>query len=361
MKVRLLTICLLLAMLKTFATLSDKLDTLHIDLDKDLVEDSVIFDRNSAKLICKLSTQQFKTVSSKTFDFEKVSSGIHATKKGFKFSNNYMRTGYDSEFAYNKYTGQIQLIEMKRYEFGPANNDGSGESIIDMLTNIYIANWNYYDLKKDKLIKMPPIQRKMILPVIYLSDYSDDILLKYQDLSVNIFEAHKALLIKKSNTQISRKTFTNTLSKNVLQVNVFNPCALNIPPWDADSCTIEAKLTNSKGVMKVLYDYPEAKMSLIYFDSQEVIVRKINGLSAVIIPFYYCGNSEEYDRKVSYIIFYKNLSYLCHLNYSCENEDDCRLQAKKVSGGNLFPLALQRYFLQYVSAKHRNKKSFHQD
>ncbi|RAJ32153.1 hypothetical protein [Pedobacter cryoconitis] len=347
--------------LNTYASLSDKTDTLHIDLDKDSIKDIVIFDRKYATLICKLSTQKFKTITSEDFEFERVSSGINATKRGFEFVNNNMRAGYRSEFAYDKTTKKIQLISMKRYELGPANNDGSGESSIDMLINTYQGSWNYYDDQKDKLIKMPLIRQKMVLPITYLSAYNDAVFFKFQDLCVKIFGQHKAELLRKNKTQTFKKTFINPVGKNTLEVEVFNPCRLNDPPFDAELCTIAARLINDKGDVKFFYDYPDAKMSLIYLDPKEITMQKVNESGTVLIPFYYCGNSEDYERKVSYIIFYKNLPYLCHLGYDCQYSGDCKLQPEQVSGVNILPLVLQKYFLQYANAKHRQKESFHQD
>lgn len=61
----------------------------------------------------------------------------------------------------------MRLIGMEREEFGPANNDGSGESSVNLLTNEYIGEWNYWDNSKMELVKMPTIKKKMVFPKVY--------------------------------------------------------------------------------------------------------------------------------------------------------------------------------------------------
>lgn len=172
-------------------------DILKLDLDNDRVPDIVIFDKENAVITCKLSSQKFKAVSSKGMEFDPSSAGIRKTKSGFEYHNNWMRSGYACQFRYNPTAKQIQLIGMSRYEFGPASNDGSGESSVNLLTNNYIGNWNYFDEEKVKLIPIPPIKRKMILPVVYLAKYSDDTFFKFQDLCTRLYENRKAEMLKK--------------------------------------------------------------------------------------------------------------------------------------------------------------------
>lgn len=87
----------------------------------------------------------------------------------------------------------MRLIGMRRTEFGPANNDGSGESSINLLTNDYIADWNYYDVKMSELIKMPSITKKMTFPKTYF-DHLGDVFEKYLEKDLTYYEAEKKRL-----------------------------------------------------------------------------------------------------------------------------------------------------------------------
>lgn len=86
---------------------------------------------------------------------------------------------------------------MSRFEFGPANNDGSGESSVNLLTNQYIGKWSYYDLNKDYLVKMPEIRAKMIFPKIYLEDFSSDIYFDYSEKCSELYYKKKQYLLNK--------------------------------------------------------------------------------------------------------------------------------------------------------------------
>lgn len=170
-------------------------DTLKFDLDFDHKTDTVIFDLVKAIIICKLSTQNFTSVQSQELAFEEPQSHIRESAGGFTYSVPWMRAGYHADFAYNKIDKKVQLVAMDRYEFGPANNDGSGESSIDLLTNDYVGDWNYYDLVNEELVKIPTIKRKMIFPKTYLNNFDDTIPYDYSAKCADIFNQEKTKLI----------------------------------------------------------------------------------------------------------------------------------------------------------------------
>ena len=62
---------------------------------------------------------------------------------------------------------------MSVYSFGNASNDGSGEGKLNVLTSEYVGNWNYFDAKKKKLIKIPKIHSKITFDTMYLEDFSE--------------------------------------------------------------------------------------------------------------------------------------------------------------------------------------------
>ena len=167
------------------------------ELDGDLKYDTVYLDESNSTIVCRLSTQGFKQLRSGTIEDINEQSSVRATKNGFEFSLSWMRAGGSSQFRYDKPTQKIQLIGMNRYELGNAANDGSGESSVNMLTNDYIGKWNYFDEKKERLIPIPPIKTKMILPKTYLQTFSDKIFFDYQDQCSALFYKSKEAAQKK--------------------------------------------------------------------------------------------------------------------------------------------------------------------
>ena len=140
------------------------------DLDGDSIKDSVTFN-SEGMIICKLSTLNFKPVYSQPNLSDEMNSGVRETKNGFEFFIDYMRAGYAHQFRYEPKEKKIRLIGMSTYNFGPANNDGSGEGSFNLLTNTYIGEWYHYSNSENELIKMPTIKSKMLFPKIYLDNF----------------------------------------------------------------------------------------------------------------------------------------------------------------------------------------------
>lgn len=160
------------------------------DIDFDGINDTIYIDETEALIVAKLSTHQFKKIKSQTLEIT-PQSFIEPTKNGFEFQNNWMRAGYANQFRYEKKEKRIRLIGMSRYEFGNAANDGSGESSVNLLTNDYIGEWNYFDHlannEQGELVKIPPIKTKMKFDKIYLEDFSDG---SYSEFSIKCSELY---------------------------------------------------------------------------------------------------------------------------------------------------------------------------
>lgn len=169
------------------------------DLDNDGVKDSVYIHLEKSTIICKVSTLNFKVIESKPIGLLNVQSGIIDAKNGFIFFNDWMRAGYKNQFRFNAKTKKMQLIGMSKYAFGNAANDGSGESSVNLLTGDYIGNWNYYDLEKDKLIKIPSIKTKMNFKVVNLEDFSEETYFDYDKKCVELYQKHKEITMKNKN------------------------------------------------------------------------------------------------------------------------------------------------------------------
>lgn len=169
---------------------------LTADFDGDSVADKIYYDENNEVIVYELSSQKFKKVTSELYEdgeliFEK-------SKNGFKVSVNHMRAGSSLQFRYEKETGKMRLIGMSRYEFGPANNDGSGQSSVNLLTDSYIAEWNYFDNNKTELIKIPTIKKKMILPKVYFDNLKNAYSI-YLEKDVYYYRSEKKRLYKNEN------------------------------------------------------------------------------------------------------------------------------------------------------------------
>ena len=187
-------IILFLTFISNFAFGQNKLVK---DIDNDGKNDTIFIDVEKSTIVCKLSTLNYESISSKPIEILNEPSGIIETKNGFAFFNDWMRAGYKNQFRYNSKTKRIQLIGMSRYEFGNAANDGSGESSVNLLTGDYIGNWNYYDMEKDSLIKIPTIRTKMKFKTINLEDFSDETYFNYAEKCAELYHKYKKITMNK--------------------------------------------------------------------------------------------------------------------------------------------------------------------
>jgi hypothetical protein len=171
------------------------------DIDFDGKNDTVYIDVKASVIVCRLSTRQYNPLTSQPIEILNQQSGVSATKNGFEFQNHWMRAGYHNQFRYDKKTKQVQLIGMSRYEFGPANNNGSGESSVNLLNGDYIGDWNYYDNlannEKGELVKIPTIKTKMLFNKVYLKDFSDKVYFGFSKRCSELYYKHKALMQSK--------------------------------------------------------------------------------------------------------------------------------------------------------------------
>lgn len=165
------------------------------DFDGDQIIDKVYVEEETGTVAYELSSQKFKKVQTSYF-VDQGSVFLHPKKNGFEVSINQMRAGNSFQFRYEKESQKMRLIGMWRTEYGPANNDGSGESSVNLLTNSYIAEWNYYNTQKNQLMKIPTMKKKMILPKTYFEDIGD-VFSVYMEKDVQYFLAEKKRLYRK--------------------------------------------------------------------------------------------------------------------------------------------------------------------
>ncbi|RZK14886.1 MAG: hypothetical protein EOO86_17800 [Pedobacter sp.] len=190
MKNTLLVLALFLGQLTAFAQ-----SKLIKDIDFDGKKDTVYIDQKALQLVCRLSTQNFKKLTSKHIEMSGDNSYIKSTRNGFEISVNWMRSGYACQFRYEKAEKRIRLIGITEYAFGNAANDGSGEASANLLTGDYIGNWHYFDHlannEKGELVKIPTIKTKMKFSKIYLEQFSEESYFSYQTQLEDIVEKHK--------------------------------------------------------------------------------------------------------------------------------------------------------------------------
>ena len=170
------------------------------DLDNDNIKDIVYLDSIRSTIVCQLSTQQFKIISSKPIKILNINSGVVLTKNGFEFFNDWMRAGYKNQFRYNPKTRNIQLIGMSRYEFG-THGDGEGESSVNLLTSDYIGNWSYYDFlannENGQIVKIPTIKTKMIFKETNLEDFGEDTYFEFFERCSKLYYQKKENMLGK--------------------------------------------------------------------------------------------------------------------------------------------------------------------
>ncbi|WP_316807412.1 hypothetical protein [Pedobacter agri] len=178
--------------ISTFAFAQDKLVK---DIDFDGKKDTVYIDQKALQIVCRLSTQNFKKLRSKTIEMSSDDTYIKSTRNGFELTINWMRAGYACQFRYEKAEKRIRLIGITEYAFGNAANDGSGEASANLLTGDYIGNWHYFDHlannEKGELVKIPTIKTRMKFSKIYLEQFSEESYFSYQTQLEDIVESHK--------------------------------------------------------------------------------------------------------------------------------------------------------------------------
>ncbi len=165
------------------------------DLDFDTIIDTTYIDYKNATIVCKLSSKNFKKIESQPIEILNLQSGIVEAQNGFKFENHWMRSGYSNQFRYDKASQKIQLIGMSRYEFGDVVNDGSGASSVNLLTDDYIGNWNYYDDEKDELKKIPSIQTKMYFSKTFLENFNENTYFDFAKKCTELYHRFKEIEI----------------------------------------------------------------------------------------------------------------------------------------------------------------------
>ncbi len=125
------------------------------------------------KLHYQLSTQNSAPKSSKPLDIEGLNNSLKVSKNVVAVSLWAMRSGTEYKLRYDKTQGDFRVIGYDSENFGPATNDGSGKSSYNLLTGDYVANWNHFDMKQEKLIALPTIKKKSPAKKYFLATFDE--------------------------------------------------------------------------------------------------------------------------------------------------------------------------------------------
>ncbi|WP_452223593.1 hypothetical protein [Lacinutrix chionoecetis] len=187
---------LLIIFLTTCIGFSQSTRAIIKDFDGDKKMDTVSIDSDARKLICALSSNNYKPISSLEIKSLNFGNTLVETKNGFEFWNDYGRSGWINEFEYNTEEKKMQLITMRRtdydrdrHKFGPEVKHGSGKSSVNLLTNTYIGN--FYDVSKNKLRKLPTITKPMVFTKTFLYCFSDAINFEFEKRCLELYEQAK--------------------------------------------------------------------------------------------------------------------------------------------------------------------------
>jgi hypothetical protein len=207
------------------------------DLDSDKIPDTVYFDFEKSVIVCRLSSHDFEPIESLPVEITNgQGTSVSGIEDGFYFANHWMRAGYENFFRYEPETKKIRLVAMSRYELGNAANDGSGESSVDLLTGEYVGNWNYYDMEKNSLIKIPAIETTMPFPETYLEDFGEETYFGYAERCAELYYSHKEKMMRSSLYANSKEKYSGTpyMDIHLQSAGLKNNFQLRLAIYDED-------------------------------------------------------------------------------------------------------------------------------
>lgn len=150
------------------------------DIDKDGVNDTLVFDSDSKQLFCLLSGRNFDTLSLGVTPEDWVLTHIEACEGGIAGVDSDMRYMLRYVWAFEKETERFRLTQYWNESLGNVANDGAGQMILDLLTGEFTADWYYYDHETDELIGLPTARVQVDNPPIYFDDTTDFVFPGYE-------------------------------------------------------------------------------------------------------------------------------------------------------------------------------------
>lgn len=155
------------------------------------------------------------------------------------------------------------------------------------------------------------------------------------------------------------KNWEDKNGPNQLTVHVVGLCNPDEPPFDGTPTKIQAHLKNKQTELQVLFDDENYQMEMILFYEKDIEIMDIKKEKAIFIPFFYCGNFDN-DIRVSYIIFYKDKSYLFHIDFHCAEGDGCWLSDDlKAKLSSIEDRTLKKVFAKKLKSRYKKYSDFH--
>jgi hypothetical protein len=142
------------------------------DFDGDNRGDALAVIEGGGQTLVYIATAK---CSFKSKDAPRCCSYIERSKNVIVLHSTGMRGFYTWRFRYNTAFKNFQLIGMDTESFGNAVHDGSGTSSLNLLTGDFEAKYNSWNEKRQKLIALPAIKKKLkIGRRIFITDFGDE-------------------------------------------------------------------------------------------------------------------------------------------------------------------------------------------
>lgn len=161
------------------------------DFDGDSKKDTIYIDSDEKRLVCILSTNEYKERRSLPMQILNFGNTLVATPKGFEFWNNFNRSEYGNEFQYNTVLKKMQLIKMTRIE---SVGEINGKSTINLLTNEYEGDFKFSKnyiagaRTQNTYKNLAKISTKMEFPQTFIDTFSDLINYEYEKKCIAILD-----------------------------------------------------------------------------------------------------------------------------------------------------------------------------
>jgi len=159
-------------------------NSISYDFDKDGKMDKFeIKNKDSVFFISYLLTSEPKiTHYSKSIGLNGINSMLQLQNNVVILTNSFMRSANYFKFRYDLQLRKFKLIGYENEQFGNAVHNGAGLSSYNLLTGNYVANWSYYNERKNKLFSTPTIRKKIPTKVYIISQFGDEMIDELYDL-----------------------------------------------------------------------------------------------------------------------------------------------------------------------------------
>ena len=159
-------------------------NSISFDFDNDGKKDKFeIVNKDSLFFISYLLTSEPKLIHfSKSISLNGMNSMLQIQNNVVTLTNSFMRSVNYFKFRYDLKSRKFKLIGYENEQFGNALHNGAGLSSYNLLTGKYVANWNYYNDRKNKLFSIPTIRKKIPTKIYTISQFGDDTINELYDL-----------------------------------------------------------------------------------------------------------------------------------------------------------------------------------